>query len=551
MLAMCVSLFPILVTTFCLLCRKNALLSLLIGSFVGIAIFEFQCEFSLESIIEILYVIFDTILDNATVLIGILLLFFLVFLISHSSVIVALNNMVEQYVCSSLQIVIILLILGAIFSLDDYLLCMATAMILTDIAVKHGFSREKITYLINITSVSLCCLSPFSSWMPVIKRTLKISGLDESIIYKTLPYNFAAIIGLLFVIIVGLFKPLAFKSTQKNKSAIIKANITRKDNKLLSPEILAFCILCAVLVGSLIFMTLIKPCSNAVIKSSAVSILIGVPLFIKTNALQRNQILSCVKDSFESTWDLSRLLILIWLLTNICRTLLNMDTTVTNYVHNSSFQITYIPVAIFLLSGIFAFFTGSSYGTFGLFIPIAVQITGNSNYKNLQIVTIAAAISGSLIAASSFTSDTLKITSKNTKGDIEYLQFAQLPYSLLQFISSSFAFYLAGLFAPYGHVYSIMIPLFTIICLWVSYLILYPLVYNIYEEKIYVVHRYLTTDKLSNIQILTTNIYTMHKHTFRSLWWETEKSINIKNRLIQASIPTIHKQLYPLKMPGL
>ena len=81
MLAMCVSLFPILVTTFCLLCRKNALLSLLIGSFVGIAIFEFQCEFSLESIIEILYVIFDTILDNATVLIGILLLFFLV--LSH------------------------------------------------------------------------------------------------------------------------------------------------------------------------------------------------------------------------------------------------------------------------------------------------------------------------------------------------------------------------------------------------------------------------------------------------------------------------------------
>lgn len=113
-----------------------------------------------------------------------------------------------------------------------------------------------------------------------------------------------------------------------------------------------------------------------------------------------------------------------------------MDRSIVTLTDLALIPTAFLPLIVYLISGMFAFLTGSSYGTFGLFIPIAVQLTQNVNSK-IQIITIASALSGSLLASFSMTSDTLKLTIENTNGNIDYIRFAQLPYGIILYLVSA------------------------------------------------------------------------------------------------------------------
>lgn len=416
MLAMCFSILPILIAIVCMFCKKDSIHSLIIGIFTGIILYICRDGFSVNSLNTIMTVLIIVFKSNATVLLSIFLLLFIVYLIRHSDVLLSVNALTKQYINSSKKVTIFLLIFGIIFSLDDYLLCISTAILLGDLAKRFGFSKEKTTFMINLTAVCCCCISPFSSWMPVIKATLINSGLQDNIIFKILPYNYTALLGIILVITIGMFKPFSFNSLPVN------CQIPQKKSKTLplqknKSKITAFCLLFVILIGSLLSMTFIWQTNNAVIKSTLLSILIALPLFIKTNSIDKDRIAICIKDSLKSTWNLSKLLISIWLITSVCQNLLDMDKNIVIYTTSMSFPLNYMPVIVFAFSGLFAFLTGSSYGTFGLFIPLSVQLTQNANSSITQMITISAAISGSLMAAYSLTSDTLKLTSENVNSN--------------------------------------------------------------------------------------------------------------------------------------
>lgn len=213
MLNLFFSVLPFLIVFIFLLSKKNKTFSLLSGSVIGIGIFLLTNGFSTKNFHIVYQVIFCTLFDNIILLLSIFVLFLLINLIIESNLIDSTRILMEKYINSPLKVIIFLLILGCFFSLDDYLLCMAISAILNDIAIKQGFSREKTTYSINSIAVSICCLSPFSSWMPVITQTFQVSKLGTIHLYQILPYNFTAILGILIIIIVGIYRPLSFKST--------------------------------------------------------------------------------------------------------------------------------------------------------------------------------------------------------------------------------------------------------------------------------------------------------------------------------------------------
>lgn len=547
MLEMCISMLPIIIATFCMLWRKKTIHSLHLGIYAGIIVYFIHNGFTLKNATVVCCVIQSTVCNNAAVILSIFLMLFLVFFIKNSSLFVELNSLTERYINSTKKVIICLIIFGVLFSLDDYLLCIATAVLLTDVAEEQGFSREKTTFLINITAVCCCCLSPFSSWMPVIKRTLFISGIEEMFIYRVLPYNFTAIIGIVFAIIIGIQKTTLFNS--KSYAINSKQTNSHSSKKNNQHQLFAFCTLFVVLIGSLILTTFVYGSTNAIIKSTLISIIVAVPLFMKTKAVNLQGIISCVKDTITSTWDLSKLLISIWLLINVCKILLNMDTSVANFVNTVSLPAIYMPFIIYFFSGIFAFLTGSSYGTFGLFIPLAVQLTQNTD-EIIQILTIAAAISGSLIAAYSLSSDTLKITAENTNGNIEYLRLAQLPYGSLLYITGTICFLLSGIFAPYGNYYTFLIPLFLIFNFFVFYFKLVPLLCD--KVNALVLKNFICRKSHILYNIQTTCIpYPLHQHTFHSKYRVIEQIIFLKVRRLLKTTSSATPLDFPLKMPGL
>lgn len=548
MLAMFISMFPILTATFCLLLKKSTSQSMTAGIIAGFAVFLLKNGLSFENMVLIGNTTVNTITDNATVLLSIFLLFILVYLIQNSRIIHALNGLTEDHLYSSGRIIIFLVIFGIIFSLDDYLSCIAMGAILTEASTKQGFSREKIAFMINITAVSCCCISPFSSWMPVLKSALYVSGVQETVIYQTLPYNYSAFFGILLVVFIGLFKPNAFNSLPRSRKQI-KSSAKQHKNEKNYPEMIAFLVIIFILIGSLISMMFVFQCSNAVIKSATISIMVAIPMLIKTKAINCTQIKYSVRKAQKSTWDLSKLLLSIWLLTNVCNNILGLSDNITACTNNANFPVIILPAAIFALSGIFAFSTGSAYGTFGLFIPLATHLTSNVN-PTIQTITIAAAISGSLMATSSFASDTLELTAKNTQSNKEYLQFAQLPYGLLIYVLGILSFFVSGVCVQYGKIFTIIIPIAVSICIGVGHFTLSCALYAQLER--------LVSNRLSSYLSLRTRNYEFVTHpypplrySFQSILIMTENYIQLRIKIFLQKIISYTTHSYPLKIPDL
>lgn len=547
MKSMFISMLPILIATFCLLFKKSTTHSMFFGTAVGIGIYLYLNGLSYQNICLIADTFLHTILDNTSVLISIFLLFILVFIIKNSETIIALNTIAIAYMNSPSKIIIAIIILGIVFSLDDYLSCMAIGSILTSVCVNQGFSKEKTAFLINITAVSCCCISPFSSWMPVIKSALSISGLNNNIVYQTLPFNFAALVGILFVILTGLFKPNAFKPNDKCQKFKPRVAYPLHKSSNLALPLIAFSIVFLALLISLILMSFIFTCSYPVIKSSALSIVIAIPTFLGTKTIKRSQIIHSIKAAYKSTLDLSILLLSIWLLTNICNNLLNMTSRITVFTTITSFPSAIIPAFCYIFSSIFAFFTGSSYGTFGLFIPLVVQLTNNSD-SSIQIIAIAATIAGSLMASCSFASDTLKLTSESTDSNIKYLQFAQLPYGLLTFIICMISFFLAGVLASYGKIYSLSIPIIVCISLTINHFLILPHIYAIVGYRLGAAALIYIKSSMIDYTTIIKDFFSFHKYKQRSIYLEQEKILTNNLKIWLKTIIIVSCQTYHHKM---
>ncbi len=196
------------------------------------------------------------------------------------------------------------------------------------------------------------------------------------------------------------------------------------------------------------------------------------------------------------------------------------------------------------------FFSGSSYGTFGLFIPLAVQLTQNATSKIIQIMTISAAISGSLIAAYSLNSDTLRLTSENVNSDIAYLRFAQLPYGLLLYVMGIISFLLSSTYIPQNPLHIVSIPLFTLSILYICYFIFASLIYKIIEKVIYKILIYCKINLICHLKVVHAP-YPEYNYTFHLKYAIVEQLNYIKVQLLTKYIFIISLISFPLKMPGL
>jgi len=103
-----------------------------------------------------------------------------------------------------------------------------------------------------------------------------------------------------------------------------------------------------------------------------------------------------------------------------------MNESIHQWVLQAQIPQQLLPVLVYVLTATFAFLTGSAYGSFGLFIPIAVQLSSHMLNPHMTLLTVAAAISGSLFAAASFASETVQMTAQSTKSDITLLSYSSL-----------------------------------------------------------------------------------------------------------------------------
>ena len=448
------ALFPIVIATAGIFKTRKTFPSMLTGSLFGFVLYVCLKGISESTVFNVFNVCKTTLLDNYSVLLSVYLLMILVYLIKNSTIIDAVNATTTKYMNSPVKFLGFMLLFSILFSLDDYLACLALGAIMSEAARKNGYSLERTAYMINISAVCCCCLSPFSSWAPVIRSALASAG-DDSIYYTILPHNLSAITGLFMVVALCLFTDRLLGLKKGNKA--VKAVENGNDNDM-RMEMLAFSAVFTTIIVLMAYLNFVRHASYSLIKSTIPAVLMALIVFYRIKAIDLNGIKTAFLEASDTSFSLSTLLLSIWLLTNVCNNLLLLGSSISAWTLTFDLPYLLLPAGTFVITGCFAFSTGSAYGAFGLFIPLAAQLSSNCPSDTIRILCIAAAVSGSLLASGSFSSDTLKLSADSTGCDLMKLQYDQLPLTGLLFVLGVVGFLIAGLSSVLGRLMAAVLP---------------------------------------------------------------------------------------------
>ncbi|GGA79150.1 Na+/H+ antiporter NhaC family protein [Ornithinibacillus halotolerans] len=351
----------------------------------------------------------------------------------------------------------------AIF-VDDYFNSLAVGQIARPITDKYGVSRAKLAYIIDSTAAPICVLIPLSSWgayiLSLIAEPIQTYGVGTdafSAFLATIPANYYAITALLLVITIIWFK-MDFSVMKKHEvkaqeSMQAEAAATTMEERPKIPFSSALDLLLPILtmiLATLLFFLnsgglfeggvgLMDAAGNGNITTSLVygvvlSIVVAGLLYLPRKKMKAKEFISTITKGMESMLGGVLILIFAWSLGDIIGRL-ETGEFLASFVQDSiPFWI--IPAIIFVLSGLMAFATGTSWGTFAIMIPISAAIIGSTQPEWL-LAAIGAVLAGAVFGDhSSPISDTTILSSLGADCDLMDHVTTQIPYAIVAAVAS-------------------------------------------------------------------------------------------------------------------
>ena len=415
------SIIPFIVSFVLLMRGKKTYVAMLTAAFTGIVINYLLAASHTLPLFTLQNWFDDVVKGNISTIVSIYLLVLLMNIITHSKIIVCANQWLEKHAFSNSIFITIVPVLSVLLSQDDYLSCLSTGTIASKFATRYSIPKYYIATIINLTAVTACCISPISSWSPVITGALKKSGIPEHYSVLSASYN---IVALLFLISVIKLCYNAAKSNKKLRTAYI-AN-TEQINTISNKGIKLLVAIILILPCTYLFLCKVMNISSPLIGASILSIFLTIILLYQNKMIDKPQICVACKETLREMTSLSFSLISIWTFVMVCDTSLGFNVFITQCYKVLHTPKIFIPAILFLIAAIFSFLTGSSYGSFNLFIPLAAQLS--ADYSNtFKLLSVAAAISGSLFAIFSYSSDTTALCAQSTTSKIQEIRKVQFP----------------------------------------------------------------------------------------------------------------------------
>ncbi len=367
-------------------------------------------------------------------------------------------------------------ILGVIIFIDDYFNCLTVGTVMRPVTDKYKISREKLSYIIDATAAPICIIAPVSSWAASVISQMTDSGLNGiQDFVKTIPYNLYAILTIIMVLVVSLTKlefgkmakcellALEGKQNEDFQEAdedddLSKITISEKGTvfDLVIPilVLIVFSILSMLYIGGYFDggMTLAEGFGNtnagpALAISGFFTLVVTFFLFVPRKILSFKEFMSGISTGVKSMVSAYIILTLAWTISGVCRDLLNTGGYVGGLVEGSSLAGMLIPVVAFCVAGLLAFSMGTSWGTFGILIPIIVVVCENTA-PELIIISLGAVLAGSVFGDHcSPISDTTILSSTGARCNHISHVSTQIPYTLVVAISCVVGYIVAGLTA--------------------------------------------------------------------------------------------------------
>ena len=409
---------------------------------------------------------------NVGILIFLVVLGMMVSLVNKAGGSAAYGRWAETHIKSRVGAMISTAVLGMLIFIDDYFNCLTVGSVMRPVTDKHQISRSKLAFLIDATAAPVCIIAPISSWAAAVSSVAP-EGQGLQLFISSIPYNFYALLTLAMVIMMCLLK-VDFGSMKLHEDNAMKGDVyttaarpyadaedeggnpkgTVLDLILPIVALIVSCIVTMIYTGGFfdsdsgVYMNFIDAFSGCdasmgLVLGSFIALIVTFCFFIPRKVITIKQFTESFSEGFKQMVPAILILTFAWTLSGVTNNL-GAKVFVAEFVRmNAGGLANFLPAIVFVIAIGLAFATGTSWGTFGVLLPIVCSVFASGE---LMIIAVSACLAGAVCGDHcSPISDTTIMAS--TGAQCEHINHVntQLPYALLAAGVSFVGFILAGL----------------------------------------------------------------------------------------------------------
>lgn len=360
--------------------------------------------------------------------------------------------------------------LGVLIFIDDYFNCLTVGSVMRPVTDKYKVSRAKLAYLIDATAAPVCIIAPISSWAAAVSGFVEgENGL--ALFIKTIPYNYYALLTIAMMVMIVLMHVNYGPMAEHEYNATEKGDIyTTPDRPYANAEdesqgrvgivadmlvpifsLIICCVIGMIYTGGFFSGTNFidafagSDASVGLVLGSFCALIITMVYYLIRNSLSFEEMMGCLPDGFKQMVPAILILTLAWTLNSTTASLGAKEFVAGIIANNAAGFANFLPAIIFLIAVGLSFATGTSWGTFGILIPIVVACFQTTD-PQLMIIAMSACMAGSVCGDHcSPISDTTIMSSAGAQCNHINHVSTQMPYALTCAAVSCVTYIIAGL----------------------------------------------------------------------------------------------------------
>lgn len=416
---------------------------------------------------------------NVGILVFLVVLGIMVALMNKAGGSQAFGRWAKKHIKSKVGVQCATVLLGVMIFIDDYFNCLTVGSVMKPVSDKFKVSKEKLAFLIDATAAPICIIAPISSWAAAVAGFVSEGENGFTLFCSAIPFNFYAILTIIMVLSMIFMKFEFGEMSKYEKAAELMNSIADEDDEeysskgkvidLVMPIVLLilFCVIGMIYTGGFFdveagnyhnIINSFADCDASVglVLGSFAAFILTIVFYLCRKIISFKDCMSCVPDGFKAMVPAILILTLAWTLKAMTDSLGAADYVAGLVAGSAEGLQFFLPAIIFIIGCFLAFATGTSWGTFGILIPICIAIFPVGN--PLRIISISACMAGAVCGDHcSPISDTTIMASAGAQCEHVNHVSTQLPYTLSMAAISFIAYIVAGFTQKLGIVPSAII----------------------------------------------------------------------------------------------
>lgn len=447
------SLVPPIVAIALALITKEVYSSLFVGILIGGAFFAIDAGSGFTGFFT--HVFSDGMIKqlssawNVGILVFLVVLGTMVALMNNAGGSAAFGEWAKKHIKSKVGAQLATICLGVLIFIDDYFNCLTVGSVMRPITKKYKVSREKLAYLIDATAAPICIIAPISSWAAAVAGFVSEGENGLALFCKAIPFNFYAFftIGMMFLLVFMNFEFGTMAKFENSRNDMVedteeKTSTRGKVFDLVFPivSLIVLCTIGMIYTGGFFasgeeHKNFVDAFANSdasvgLVLGSFAALVLTIVVYQVRRVLPFKDCMACIPDGFKAMVPAILILTLAWTLKAMTDSL-DASKYVAGLVAGSAKGLqNFLPAIIFVIAGFLAFATGTSWGTFGILIPICIAVFPGSG-DPLRIISISACMAGAVAGDHcSPISDTTIMASAGAQCEHVNHVSTQLPYAI-------------------------------------------------------------------------------------------------------------------------